>query len=58
LTTLSWFIPEKVSGPLAGRARMGADESTNYSRVFRGRCKSEPAVTVRDPTQQENGCVG
>ena len=31
------------------RATMVADELTN-SRVFRGRCKSEPAVTVRDPT--------
>ena len=27
---------------------IGLDELAN-SRVFRGRCNSEPAVTVRDP---------
>ena len=30
------------------RTRINTDELIN-SRVFRGRCKSEPAVTVRDP---------
>ncbi len=40
-----------ASAPL-GR-RYDLPRRVNNSRVFRGRCKSEPAVTVRDPHRSQ-----
>ena len=40
--------PDQIRETGRDCSMLGRDELAN-SRVFRGRCNSEPAVTVRDP---------